>query len=48
MPLPDDVDLDKLISIVLDCEKKAIAGWLRGVPRDETAFMTGLQVNWPR
>jgi hypothetical protein len=42
MPLPEDVDLDKLISFLLDCEKKAITGWLDGVPKDETAFMNRL------
>lgn len=39
MPLPAEVDIDKLLSIVLDSTKVAIAGWLRGAPRDETALM---------
>jgi hypothetical protein len=42
MPLPEQVDLDKLVSILLDCTKNAISGWLKGVPKDESAFTNRL------
>jgi hypothetical protein len=42
MALPAHVDLDKLISVLMDCTKSALNGWLAGVPRDETAFINRL------
>lgn len=42
MPLPSQVDIDKIAATVWACTTKAIAGWLKGAPRDETAFVNRL------
>jgi len=42
MPLPAHLDIDKIASVVWSCTTKALGGWLKGAPRDETAFINRL------
>lgn len=39
---PANMDLDKVVRLALEDVNKAVAGWIKGVPRDEVALLNRL------